>query len=141
VAGPPVLDRSKSLEPVARDLEQLAPLDAPLCALSPSETLRGVIAFYTDRSLCIVPDLPELIELTADRDVPWLLVENNTRRFELDQLRRAGIPYRLRGTLGSGERAVMMLWVGSRRGESGAEVVPQVPGAGADEPAGLAARG
>ena len=112
VAGPPLLDRTKSLAPAARELDRMVPSAAELHALAPTETLRGMVAFYTDRPLRVVPGVPELRALAARNDVAWLVLEADRRRWTPQVLRSAGIPHEILATLHGGGRSFHLLRIG-----------------------------
>jgi 4-amino-4-deoxy-L-arabinose transferase-like glycosyltransferase len=94
---PPVLDRERNLQPAVHDLDRIVPHGSTLCAYRPSEVLRGLIAFYTERSLCIVDDAERLRSLVSRNQDVWLIVEESrsakseaTRR--LNSAETAGTP-------------------------------------------------
>jgi 4-amino-4-deoxy-L-arabinose transferase-like glycosyltransferase len=98
-AGPPALDPLKNFEPLARDVDRGVPERATLYALHSSETLRGLLSFYTGRSTVPVSSLPALSILAKSHPGAWVVVEMGHRATGLPRLREAAIPFVLHETV------------------------------------------
>jgi len=87
------LDDERGLAPLIQRVEHLTGGDA-LCALNPSEGLRGAVAFYTDLRLCLLTDLDAVRARAAGADVGWwLVIEAGSSGKGPALLGRAGIAY------------------------------------------------
>ncbi len=95
VAGPPLLDAERSLETAARELDAALPRAAPLRVVSPSESLRGIAAFYLERPVSVVFDPSQLNQLDAE-SIAWIVVESEgTRDAAFEVLRGTALSYRV----------------------------------------------
>ena len=76
IGGLPAIDRTKSFAPAIHSLDAALGPTAKLCALRPSETLRGLISFYTDRELCVIDDPTQLGPIAQVSPDLWLIAEH-----------------------------------------------------------------
>jgi hypothetical protein len=83
-----------------------------VCAYRPSEILRGLVAFYTDRPLCIVWSVEQLGVLSA-REEMWLLVEQQHLPRGVAAIEAAGVPHTLFRDIGEGEGSLQILRFGA----------------------------
>jgi 4-amino-4-deoxy-L-arabinose transferase-like glycosyltransferase len=110
VAALPRLDALRSLRPALEEVNRQVPADAPLDLFAPSETTRGLVAFYTGRIPRIVRKRAALRELAEASSPSFVLIEGRRGRGAFRELRDDGIAFRLlaSGTSSSGRELYLV---------------------------------
>jgi 4-amino-4-deoxy-L-arabinose transferase-like glycosyltransferase len=110
VAALPPLDAMRSLRPALEEVNRQVPADAPLDLFAPSETTRGLVAFYTGRIPRIVRKRAALRELAEASSPSFVLIEGRRGRGAFRELRDDGVAFRLlaSGTSSSGRELYLV---------------------------------
>lgn len=87
VAIVPVLDTHKSFVPFSRQVTALVPVDQPLYAYQPDETLRGALPFYTGR---FVVETEEIGQDLLSKEEPFYLMIRDKREVVEKELLSTG---------------------------------------------------
>jgi 4-amino-4-deoxy-L-arabinose transferase-like glycosyltransferase len=96
---PRARDPYHTLRPAADQVERLVPADATLYAYDPSETTRGIVAFYTGRPLVPIPDLAAVRALARREPGAWVLVDGKKGEGDYADLVDSGIPHEIRASV------------------------------------------
>jgi 4-amino-4-deoxy-L-arabinose transferase-like glycosyltransferase len=91
----PAADTGKSYGALTEEVARLVPAGRPIHSYIPSETIRGLMAFYTDHSFVPVHGLKRVRKLAAQPGPMWMV---NGEGDQAD-VERAGIPHQMRGAV------------------------------------------
>jgi 4-amino-4-deoxy-L-arabinose transferase-like glycosyltransferase len=91
----PAADTGKSYRALAAELVRLVPPDETIYGYMPSETIRGLMAFYSDHRYVPVNSLRRVRKLAAGPGHVWMVNGEGDQR----DIVAAGIPHRVEGTV------------------------------------------
>ncbi len=103
------LDPVRTMRPALDQVVRHVPDDAVLNLLDPTETTRGLAAFYTDLRMAIVDDPAALGALAADGAPVYALIEGKRGRGDYAEFAAAGIPHRVLAQHVSGSKRELHL--------------------------------
>lgn len=103
------LDPVRTMRPALDQVVQHVPGDAVLHLLDPTETTRGLVAFYTDQRAAIVEDAAGLGALAADGAPVYALIEGKRGRGTYAEFAETEIPHRVLATHVSGSKRELHL--------------------------------
>lgn len=105
------LDPVRTMRPALDAVVRQLPDDAVLHLLEPTETTRGLVAFYTDQHAAIVEDAAGLGALATDGAPVYALIEGKRGRGDYAEFAAAGIPHRVLAQHVSGSKRELHLIV------------------------------
>lgn len=106
VAIMPLIDKYKSFVPFCDNITAAVPSDQPLYAYKPDETLRGVVPFYTGRSIIEVREISD--DLLAKKEPVYVIIRDKRGEFEKELLATGRLHVLMKQVTGSDRSHVLL---------------------------------
>jgi 4-amino-4-deoxy-L-arabinose transferase-like glycosyltransferase len=104
----PILDRHKSFVPFCQHVMAAVPIDQPLYAYKPDETLRGAVPFYTGRYIVETEDLGNVATILQKKEPCFIIIRDTRGKLEKKLLSTGKLHILVKQEMGTDRTLVLL---------------------------------
>ena len=108
VAIIPVVDRHKSFVPFCQEVMAAVPIDQPLYAYEPDETLRGAVPFYTGRYIIEIEELRNVATILQGKEPCFIMIRDTRGKLEKKLLSTGKLHILVKQEMGTDRTLVLL---------------------------------